>query len=88
MKNWQSSSLKKPFCVASVFMEERYSTGYNLAGFINNGKPKTVVLGAHYDHIGMGKENSLYQGEPAIHNGADDNGSHDHVVGDADLLRR
>ena len=27
----------------SVFMEERYSTGYNLAGFINNGKPKTVV---------------------------------------------
>ena len=59
----------------SVFMEERYSTGYNLAGFINNGMPKTVVLGAHYDHIGMGKENSLYQGEPAIHNGADDNGS-------------
>ena len=59
----------------SVFMEERYSTGYNLVGFINNGKPKTVVLGAHYDHIGMGKENSLYQGEPAIHNGADDNGS-------------
>jgi hypothetical protein len=59
----------------TVQMEERYSTGYNLAGFINNDKPKTVVLGAHYDHIGMGRENSLYKGAPAIHNGADDNGS-------------
>lgn len=59
----------------AVRMKERYSTGYNLAGFINNNKARTVVLGAHYDHIGMGGENSLYKGAPAIHNGADDNGS-------------
>ena len=59
----------------AVSMKERYSTGYNLAGFINNNKARTVVLGAHYDHIGMGGENSLYKGAPAIHNGADDNGS-------------
>ena len=30
---------------------------------------------AHYDHLGMGGENSLYKGPAAIHNGADDNGS-------------
>ena len=59
----------------AVSMKERYSTGYNLAGFVNNNKARTVVLGAHYDHIGMGGENSLYKGAPAIHNGADDNGS-------------
>ena len=42
----------------AVSMKERYSTGYNLAGFVNNNKARTVVLGAHYDHIGMGGENS------------------------------
>ena len=56
-------------------MKKRHSTGYNLAGFVNNNEAHTVVLGAHYDHIGMGGENSLYKGAPAIHNGADDNGS-------------
>ena len=35
----------------------------------------TVVIGAHYDHLGYGHEGSLYRGEPAIHNGADDNAS-------------
>lgn len=59
----------------SVAQTEVYSDGYNLAGFIDNGAAKTVILGAHYDHIGMGRENSLYKGPPAIHNGADDNGS-------------
>ncbi|MCX7908464.1 MAG: M28 family peptidase [Ignavibacteria bacterium] len=35
-----------------------------------------IVLGAHFDHIGWGGENSLYRGKvPAIHNGADDNAS-------------
>ena len=35
-----------------------------------------LIIGAHYDHLGMGDEGSLYAGkEPKIHNGADDNGS-------------
>ena len=33
------------------------------------------VIGAHYDHLGYGDENSLFRGEPEIHNGADDNAS-------------
>jgi hypothetical protein len=34
-----------------------------------------VVIGAHYDHVGMGGEGSLAPGTIAIHNGADDNAS-------------
>ncbi|MEJ2583608.1 MAG: M28 family peptidase [Robiginitalea sp.] len=47
----------------------------NLLGYIDNGGSRTVILGAHYDHLGMGSEGSLYRGESAIHNGADDNAS-------------
>jgi hypothetical protein len=34
-----------------------------------------VVIGAHYDHLGLGGESSLYRGEKQVHNGADDNAS-------------
>ncbi len=34
-----------------------------------------VVVGAHYDHVGMGGPGSLAPGTVAIHNGADDNAS-------------
>ena len=47
----------------------------NVLGLIDNGGARTVILGAHFDHLGMGGEGSLYRGEPAIHNGADDNAS-------------
>ena len=47
----------------------------NLLGYIDNGGSRTVILGAHYDHLGMGGEGSLYRGEPDVHNGADDNAS-------------
>ena len=47
---------------------------------------KTVVLGAHYDHLGMGGEGNLYKGPAAIHNGADDNGSGRPAVGSHALL--
>lgn len=50
-------------------------TGRNVAGYIDNGGAYTVVIGAHYDHLGHGSEGSLHRGEPAIHNGADDNAS-------------
>lgn len=56
-----------------IIREEK--TGHNVIGYLGNGKPYTVVIGAHYDHLGMGGEGSLYRGEPAIHNGADDNAS-------------
>ena len=49
--------------------------GRNVAGFIDNGAKTTVIIGAHYDHLGYGAHGSLHTGEPAIHNGADDNAS-------------
>ena len=36
---------------------------------------ETVVLGAHYDHIGYGGSNSAAPGVKAVHHGADDNAS-------------
>ena len=62
--------------------EEAGKTGRNVVGYIDNGAATTVVIGAHYDHIGMGGPGSLHAGPAAIHNGADDNAS-----GVAGLLR-
>ncbi len=49
----------------------------NIAGIINNNAAATIIFGAHYDHLGYGEDgNSLERGgQPAIHNGADDNAS-------------
>lgn len=50
--------------------------GKNVVAFINNRAKQTIILGAHYDHLGWGlPAHSVYRGEPAIHNGADDNAS-------------
>lgn len=56
--------------------EDGSITGRNVLGFIDNNASQTVVIGAHYDHLGYGDEGSLDRsGEKAIHNGADDNAS-------------
>jgi Zn-dependent M28 family amino/carboxypeptidase len=50
--------------------------GANVVGFVDNKAAYTIVLGAHYDHLGVGDPmHSAYRGEPAVHNGADDNAS-------------
>ena len=50
--------------------------GYNVLGYIDNQSDKTIILGAHFDHLGYGEDNnSRHTGEPGIHNGADDNAS-------------
>jgi len=51
-------------------------TGRNVLGFKDNNASQTIVIGAHYDHLGYGDEGSLYRGDDKhIHNGADDNAS-------------
>lgn len=50
----------------------------NVVGVIEGEGPladETIVVGAHYDHVGRGGANSLAPGSNEIHNGADDNGS-------------
>ncbi len=62
-------------CTVGASIKKIEKTGHNIIGFIDNKAATTVVIGAHYDHLGMGSEGSLYRGAPAIHNGADDNAS-------------
>ena len=52
-------------------------TGHNVVGFLNNGASNTVIIGAHFDHLGYGEDGNsmLRTGEKLIHNGADDNAS-------------
>ncbi|MFO0414992.1 MAG: M20/M25/M40 family metallo-hydrolase [Bacteroidota bacterium] len=59
-----------------VEMRDRVRLTSNVVGYLNNEAPSTVVIGAHYDHLGYGEDhNSRYTGEPVVHNGADDNAS-------------
>ena len=59
-----------------VAIGEKKRTGHNVIGYIDNGAANTIILGAHYDHLGFGEDhNSLWTGKPEIHNGADDNAS-------------
>ncbi len=52
-------------------------TGNNVIGYIDNAAATTIILGAHFDHLGYGEDgNSMMRnGEKQIHNGADDNAS-------------
>jgi len=64
----------------STGLEEVETISWNVAGFLPAAIPKFkdeyIVLGAHFDHLGMGGSNSLYQGDDLqVHNGADDNAS-------------
>ncbi len=60
-----------------VEMNEDERIAKNVIGFIDNESDNIVVFGAHFDHLGYGKNGgSLYRGdEDMIHNGADDNAS-------------
>ncbi|MBI4850986.1 MAG: M28 family peptidase [Acidobacteria bacterium] len=52
---------------------------YNVLGLLEGVdeklKKEVIVLGAHYDHLGMGGAESLAVGVEGIHHGADDNAS-------------
>jgi aminopeptidase YwaD len=60
----------------TINLVRKKSKGENVIGYIDNGAATTVIIGAHYDHLGQNEyDNSLYRGKAAIHNGADDNAS-------------
>lgn len=51
-------------------------TAYNVLGLLAGGDEGTVVIGAHYDHLGLGGVGSLAPGSLGqVHHGADDNAS-------------
>jgi len=63
----------------AVELEQRHEPVANVVGVIRAGAagklPGAIVVGAHYDHIGLGGASSLSPDAREPHNGADDNAS-------------
>lgn len=59
----------------------------NVVGYLDNGAARTIIIGAHYDHLGEGYQRGSLDPSPKgkIHNGADDNASG--VAGVLELAR-
>ena len=51
--------------------------GRNVLAYLDNEAENTIVIGAHYDHCGLGLDGNSLDANPKekIHNGADDNAS-------------
>ena len=62
--------------LSTILIREK-SKSDNVLGWLPSGvdTKETLVIGAHYDHLGMGMEGSLSSKWDVIHNGADDNAS-------------
>jgi hypothetical protein len=79
-KKPSSFELKNSSAKISTEVKEVEAISWNVGGYLEGNDPELkkewVIIGAHFDHLGMGGEGSLYRGnEPQIHNGADDNAS-------------
>ncbi len=62
----------------SVELEREKTTAFNVVGKLaatERPSPGVIIVGAHYDHLGMGGQASLAPDENAPHLGADDNAS-------------
>ncbi len=62
-------------------------TAHNVVAFLDNNADKTIIIGAHFDHLGLGENGSSLDANPQgkIHNGADGNASG--VAGILELAR-
>ncbi|CAN5655384.1 hypothetical protein BH10BAC2_BH10BAC2_01130 [soil metagenome] len=58
-----------------VALTHKTRKAHNVIGYLNFSAPTTVIIGAHYDHLGYGEDANSLDGEGQIHNGADDNAS-------------
>ena len=56
-------------------LDDQIFSASNTYAFLNNHCDSTIIVGAHYDHIGLGGPLSKSVGTIGIHNGADDNAS-------------
>lgn len=79
LKAWGEKGYRQGFTaqVKRVVVKDSLRKAENIIGFLDHGASKTIVIGAHYDHIGHAELgnglDSLQIGQ--IHNGADDNAS-------------
>lgn len=68
-------------------LQTKDNNGRNVVGYLDNKASKTIVIGAHYDHLGLNEHNHSTKpnSKGEIHNGADDNASG--VAGILELAR-
>ena len=72
----RSFALPKVQVDLSVDLIHEIKTVHNVAAYLPGKTPEYVVIGAHYDHLGLGDEHSLAPNQVgAVHPGADDNAS-------------
>lgn len=76
----QSSYIADTTLEVTVDVERRMAETRNVAGILRGSDPalagEAVVVGAHYDHLGLGERNSLAPSQAGkVHHGADDNAS-------------
>lgn len=94
LKPYQGKSFLIPFEYTyksnpkdSLNSQEVKIKAHNVVAFVDNKAAKTIVIGAHYDHLGRNEHGNSTQmnSQGQIHNGADDNASG--VAGVLELAR-
>lgn len=85
-KGEQAFQQQFPF-KAGVHCTGEEGKAHNAIAYLDNQADKTIIIGAHYDHLGFGENGSSLDANPKgkIHNGADDNASG--VAGVLELAR-
>jgi hypothetical protein len=75
LKSFTYKKNTNPHDTSTLGIKEK--TANNVIGFLDNKAPYTIVIGAHYDHLGLGQDHNSLEANPdgKIHNGADDNAS-------------
>ena len=65
---------KKPI-ISVTNVSKRNAEGFNVGGVLDIGANSTVLIGAHYDHLGKGQYHGSRKLSGQVYNGADDNAS-------------
>ncbi|HVF27286.1 MAG TPA: M20/M25/M40 family metallo-hydrolase, partial [Pyrinomonadaceae bacterium] len=77
----RSASAPLPNVALSITVDavRRERPAHNVVGVLEGSDPnlknESIIIGAHYDHLGRGGQGSLARREGEIHHGADDNAS-------------
>ena len=87
LKSFQYKQSSNPHGASDKDTAVKILNSKNIIGFLDNNSPNTLIIGAHYDHLGFGDDQNSLEANPKgkIHNGADDNASG--VAGVIELAR-
>ena len=70
VNSWEGQYIRMEI---DIKREMKYA--HNVIGYLDNKAEYTIVIGGHYDHVGIGNFGSRAGKGSGIHNGADDNAS-------------